>query len=364
MSYIPPPGSDVPLHFSLTYIAPNASDVPLHFPGEDDWSGTGTAAGTSNVAGVGKAGAKAVGSAAGTCTVSGVGAFTFIHHVGTAAGVASVSGVGSSKQAATGTAAGTSSVSGVGRSKVAAVGTAAGTSTVIGVGRVGAVGSAAGTSSVVGVGGARRGAVGLAAGTCNVVGVGTSFTTTVLRAHKQRVIETVTRRPPRAVEELQTLVGCSRISAQAVAGIGHAGCAVAGIDLGARPAQVAKRTIERLSSPRRAVEDMSNEFGRRHPGVTGCTPTTRQGLAGVGKAGCAVAGRLIGDSETFVADNGNAKRIIEGMRRPSIRVVEQTLDQYSRMHPIIQGCSNVTRQAVAGIGNAGCAVAGHDSGYR
>ena len=46
------------------------------------------------------------------------------------------------------------------------------------------------------------------------------------------------------------------------------------------------------------------------------------------------------------------------------REAETLLDPYVRANPIPQGCSLLSIQAIAGIGNAGCMVAGLDLGYR
>jgi hypothetical protein len=43
---------------------------------------------------------------------------------------------------------------------------------------------------------------------------------------------------------------------------------------------------------------------------------------------------------------------------------ERMVDPFLRMHPPAPGCSIFTIQGIAGIGTAGCMVAGLDLGYR
>lgn len=54
----------------------------------------------------------------------------------------------------------------------------------------------------------------------------------------------------------------------------------------------------------------------------------------------------------------------ERRRASGSTLFEQMLDQYVRLHPPAPGCTIYTIQGVAGLGTAGCAVAGLDMGYR
>lgn len=54
----------------------------------------------------------------------------------------------------------------------------------------------------------------------------------------------------------------------------------------------------------------------------------------------------------------------EYLRAPTSVLGESLSDPFLRMHPPLIGCSALTVQGVAGIGVAGCAVAGLDLGYR
>ena len=51
-------------------------------------------------------------------------------------------------------------------------------------------------------------------------------------------------------------------------------------------------------------------------------------------------------------------------RAGSTIVSEMLTDAYIRMHPPIVGCTIYSIQGVAGLGTAGCAVAGLDLHYR
>lgn len=134
---------------------------------------TGTAAGTSTVAGVGGLVLAGTGTAGGGSTVVGVGA-GFDKTTGTASGTSTVAGVGAGVTSAIGTAGGTSVVSGVAAAVDSATGAAGGTSTVTGVaaGTTPTVGSADGSSTVVGIGGSTVSTTGTAGGSCTVDGVG------------------------------------------------------------------------------------------------------------------------------------------------------------------------------------------------
>lgn len=57
-------------------------------------------------------------------------------------------------------------------------------------------------------------------------------------------------------------------------------------------------------------------------------------------------------------------RIIEEIRAPMDIRVEELLSQYERTNALTLGCTRTTREAVAGLGTAGCMVAGLDLGYR
>lgn len=57
-------------------------------------------------------------------------------------------------------------------------------------------------------------------------------------------------------------------------------------------------------------------------------------------------------------------RIIEELRAPMDIRVEELLSQYERLYPLTTGCTRITREAVAGLGTAGCMTAGLDLGYR
>ncbi len=79
--------------------------------------------------------------------------------------------------------------------------------------------------------------------------------------------------------------------------------------------------------------------------------------------GVAVPRRAAGavDGEELRTPTGVAHEV-----RRAAGVVQQEMleDPYVRMHPPIVGCSIYTIQGVAGLGDAGCAVAGLDLGDR
>ena len=56
--------------------------------------------------------------------------------------------------------------------------------------------------------------------------------------------------------------------------------------------------------------------------------------------------------------------VLEAQRAAGVYRDELLDDPYVRSHPIAPGCSIFSIQGVAGVGTAGCAVAGLDLGYR
>lgn len=93
------------------------------------------------------------------------------------------------------------------------------------------------------------------------------------------------------------------------------------------------------------------------PAGSGSSETTRT------PAGAATLRREAGSEQGEALRAAGAAQN-EARRAAGSAVVEQLIDPWLRAHPPELGCTIYSVQGVAGLGAAGCMVAGLDMGYR